>query len=139
MGNPLYSKLLSEMQDSDALTRLALGLSWSWNHWADDIWKRLDPELWELTANPWLILQSVSQRRLDSLTDDVFRSRVEQLLEEVRQKNEGPAWFQTAHPFAPLRTVAYFSMEYMLTEALPIYSGGLGNVAGDQLKAASDL
>ena len=52
---------------------------------------------------------------------------------------QAPAWFQTAHPSSPLRTVAYFSMEYMLSEALPIYSGGLGNVAGDQLKAASDL
>ena len=49
------------------------------------------------------------------------------------------AWFQTAHPSSPVRTVAYFSMEFMLSEALPIYSGGLGNVAGDQLKAASDL
>ena len=52
---------------------------------------------------------------------------------------EAPAWFQQNHPKAPLTCVAYFSMEFMLSEALPIYSGGLGNVAGDQLKAASDL
>ena len=52
---------------------------------------------------------------------------------------EAPAWFQQHHSQAPLTCVAYFSMEFMLSEALPIYSGGLGNVAGDQLKAASDL
>ena len=56
-----------------------------------------------------------------------------------RQAAEAPAWFQQHHPQAPLTCVAYFSMEFMLSEALPIYSGGLGNVAGDQLKAASDL
>ncbi|MGA8190984.1 MAG: alpha-glucan family phosphorylase, partial [Candidatus Sulfotelmatobacter sp.] len=58
---------------------------------------------------------------------------------DKRQAAERPAWFQQKHPQAPLTCVAYFSMEFMLSEALPIYSGGLGNVAGDQLKAASDL
>ena len=56
-----------------------------------------------------------------------------------RQAAKAPAWFQQEHPQSPLTCVAYFSMEFMLSEALPIYSGGLGNVAGDQLKAASDL
>jgi len=50
-----------------------------------------------------------------------------------------PAWFQQTYPQSPLTCAAYFSMEFMLSEALPIYSGGLGNVAGDQLKATSDL
>src|SRR5208283_5246458 len=139
MNDSLHSSLPSETQASDALTRLALDMSWSWNHSADEIWKRLDPELWELTGNPWLILQSLSRRKLASLTDDAFRAQVERLLAEASERNAAPAWFQTAHPSSPLRTVAYFSMEYMLSEALPIYSGGLGNVAGDQLKAASDL
>jgi starch phosphorylase len=119
-------------------------MSWSWNHSADEIWKRLDPELWELTGNPWLILQSMSKRKLEGLkreflTDTAFRQRVEQLLAELNENNAAPSWFQTAHASTALRGVAYFSMEYMLSEALPIYSGGLGNVAGDQLKAASDL
>ena len=60
-------------------------------------------------------------------------------MQAKRQAAEAPAWFQQNHPEAPLTCVAYFSMEFMLSEALPIYSGGLGNVAGDQLKAASDL
>ncbi len=123
----------------DALARLALDLSWSWSHSVDEIWKRLDPELWELTANPWLILHSMSKQKLDSLADPAFSKRVENVLAELNEKHAAPAWFQTAHSDSPLRTVAYFSMEFMLSEALPIYSGGLGNVAGDQLKAASDL
>ncbi|HEX4131692.1 MAG TPA: alpha-glucan family phosphorylase, partial [Pirellulales bacterium] len=61
------------------------------------------------------------------------------LIETKRRAAESPAWFQQNHASSPLKCVAYFSMEYMLSEALPIYSGGLGNVAGDQLKAASDL
>jgi starch phosphorylase len=128
-----------ETQLSDAFTRLALDLSWSWNHSADEVWKRLDPEMWELTGNPWLILHSMSKRKLDGLADPVFRQRVLQMLTELNEKNAAPAWFQTEHADSPLRTVAYFSMEFMLSEGLPIYSGGLGNVAGDQLKAASDL
>jgi starch phosphorylase len=131
--------LTHETQLSDAFTRLALDLNWSWSHSADEIWKRLDPELWQLTENPWLILHSISKRKLDSLADGAFHKRVEELLAELNEKNAAPAWFQTVHSDSPLRTVAYFSMEFMLSEALPIYSGGLGNVAGDQLKAASDL
>jgi starch phosphorylase len=127
------------MQETDPLTRLALDVSWSWNHSRDEIWKRLDPEIWELTANPWLILQSISPERLERLTDAALRERVEEVLAEVKEGNSAPGWFQAAHPDSPLRTVAYFSLEYMLSEALPIYSGGLGNVAGDQLKTASDL
>ncbi|RPH61278.1 MAG: alpha-glucan family phosphorylase, partial [Acidobacteria bacterium] len=139
MSNPTYSTFSSEVRGSDPLTQLALDLHWSWNHSADEVWKRLDPELWSLTGNPWLILQAISQRKLDSLSDSAFRGRVEELLAEVNEKKASSVWFQTTHPGSALRTVAYFSMEYMLSEALPIYSGGLGNVAGDQLKAASDL
>jgi starch phosphorylase len=73
------------------------------------------------------------------LADPAFRKNIDDLLQAKRQAAEAPAWFQKNHPQSPLKCVAYFSMEYMLSEALPIYSGGLGNVAGDQLKAASDL
>jgi starch phosphorylase len=61
------------------------------------------------------------------------------LLQHKHKFFSADAWFQKTHPGAALLTIAYFSMEFMLTEALPIYSGGLGNVAGDQMKAASDL
>ena len=139
MSNPTYSTFSSETRRSDALTRLALDLHWSWNHSTDEVWKRLDPELWELTGNPWVILQAISQKKLESISDSAFCMRVEQVLAAMQKKNASPGWFKNAHPTSPLHAVAYFCMEYMLSEALPIYSGGLGNVAGDQLKAASDL
>ena len=68
-----------------------------------------------------------------------FRQRLDELLRQNRESYSAEAWFQHKHPGNALTTVAYFSMEFMLSEALPIYSGGLGNVAGDQMKAASDL
>jgi starch phosphorylase len=64
---------------------------------------------------------------------------IDDLLRAKHEAVAAPAWFQQKHPQSPLSCAAYFSMEFMLSEALPIYSGGLGNVAGDQLKAASDL
>jgi starch phosphorylase len=124
----------------DALSQLALDLRWAWNHSSDELWQQLDAELWELTHNPWVVLQTVSRDRLQRLWADVqFRDRVEMLLRTRREALDAPAWFQRSYPQSPLQRVAYFSMEFMLSEALPIYSGGLGNVAGDQLKAASDL
>src|SRR5689334_21678660 len=125
---------------ADLLTELALDLRWTWNHSTDDVWRELDPELWQSTQNAWLVLQTVSRERLDELMSvPRLRRRVELLLERKRTLEASDAWFQRAHPGSSLTGVAYFSMEYMLSDALPIYSGGLGNVAGDQLKAASDL
>ena len=98
------------------------------------------PNSWELTQNPWVVLQTVSRDRLKRvLTDPVFRKNLDDRLRAKHQAGQAPAWFQKHHSQSPLTYVAYFSMEFMLSEALPIYSGGLGNVAGDQLKAASDL
>jgi starch phosphorylase len=125
---------------SDALTDLALDLRWSFNHSADQLWEQLDPELWELTHNPWVMLQTVSREKLQSVTSDPnFQKLVADLHREKTLAEESESWFQKAHPRSGVSTIAYFSMEFMLSEALPIYSGGLGNVAGDQLKAASNL
>jgi starch phosphorylase len=96
------------------------------------MWRQLDSALWELTQNPWAVLQTASKDKLKSvLTDPAFRKQVDDQLRARRQGEEAPAWFQQNHPQSPLRCVAYFSMEYMLSEALPSCSGGLGNVAGD--------
>ena len=125
---------------TDALTELALDLRWSWHHGTDELWQALDPELWALTHNPWVVLQTVAPARIEALlARPAFRARIERLLGQRRQYRDAAAWFQARHPGAPLTRVAYFSMEFALSEALPIYSGGLGNVAGDQLKAGSDL
>jgi len=122
------------------LAELALDLRWSWNHGADEVWRRLDPTLWQLTQNPWVVLQTASRERLERvLAEPGFRGKVDALLRARQEAERSPAWFQQAHPQSALTCAAYFSMEFMLSEALPIYSGGLGNVAGDQLKAASDL
>jgi starch phosphorylase len=124
----------------DSLAELALDLRSSWNHATDPVWRRLDPVLWNLTNNPWVVLQTVSRDKLrEAMADGAFRKNVDDLLHMRRHAAEATAWFQKAHPHTDLTSVAYFSMEFMLSEALPIYSGGLGNVAGDQLKAASDL
>jgi starch phosphorylase len=125
---------------SDALTDLALDLRWSFNHSADQLWGQLDPELWEMTHNPWVLLQTVSRENLQTVTSDPsFQKLLADLHREKTLAEASEAWFQKAHPRSGVSTVAYFSMEFMLSEALPIYSGGLGNVAGDQLKAASNL
>jgi starch phosphorylase len=123
-----------------ALKELALDLRWSWNHSTDDLWEQLDSQLWQLTQNPWVVLQTQSERTIqDACRDPGFREKVGQMLRRKRETEAAATWFHTAFPNSALTRVAYFSMEFMLSEALPIYSGGLGNVAGDQLKAASDL
>ena len=140
VSHPIYNLLPTEIEGFDSLAALALDMRWSWNHATDGVWRTLDPILWELTQNPWVVLQTVSRDQLERvLADPGFRKNIDDLLRATRQAAETPAWFQHTHPQAPLTSVAYFSMEFMLSEALPIYSGGLGNVAGDQLKAASDL
>ena len=123
-----------------ALTELALDLRWSFNHSADQLWERLDPELWERTRNPWVIVQTISEEKLQSVAADPYFQKLVADLDRSKQEAEHPeGWFQRTHPGSSLSGVAYFCMEFMLTEGLPIYSGGLGNVAGDQLKTASNL
>src|SRR6201987_4069366 len=124
----------------DALKAIAFDLRWSWNHAADELWSQLDPQLWALTRNPWVMLQTVSRKRLQALTYDAqFREKIDEIIERRKRREETSSWFQRTYSEPPFKTFAYSSMKYMLSEALPIYSGGLGNVAGDQLKAASDL
>ena len=138
--SPVHSLLPTQIKGFDSLAELALDLRWSWNHAADKVWRQLDPELWEITQNPWGVLQTVSRDQIERmLADPIFSKNVDELVQIRRQAGETPAWFQEKHAQGSLTCVAYFSMEFMLSEALPIYSGGLGNVAGDQLKAASDL
>ena len=140
MTSQRYTTRHSDVEGFDSLAELALDMRWSWNHSADLVWRQLDPDLWELTHNPWAVLQTVARDRiLEAFSDPSFRKDVARLLKEKKKSTEAPAWFQITYPASAITTVAYFSMEFMLSEALPIYSGGLGNVAGDQLKAASDL
>ena len=138
--HPICEFLPTETEGADLLAELALDLRWSWNHAADYIWRELDPALWESTYNPLVVLQAVSRDRIRAvLADPGIRRNLNDLVEARRRTAKEQGWFQRNYPDSPLKKIAYFSMEFMLSEALPIYSGGLGNVAGDQLKAASDL
>jgi len=140
MSSPTYVDHPLDTAVSDALTDLALDLRWSFNHSADRLWEQLDPELWDLTHNPWVLLQTLSREKMQSvIADPSFQRLLTDLHREKTLAKESEAWFQKAYPRSSISTIAYFSMEFMLSEALPIYSGGLGNVAGDQLKAASNL
>jgi starch phosphorylase len=122
----------------ESLTRLAFDLQSSWHHGADELWSAIDPDLWRETGNAWLVLQAASPQRLAELWQTAsFRDRAEALL-AGRASGQG-RWFQSEHAASKLGSVAFFSMEFALSEALPLYSGGLGNVAGDYLKAALDL
>ncbi|MGO9306793.1 MAG: alpha-glucan family phosphorylase [Candidatus Korobacteraceae bacterium] len=139
-SHTLYGLLPTEIEGVESLAELALDLRWSWNHATDGLWRTLDPTLWGITQNPWVVLQTAGRDQIErALADPAFRKNLDDLLLAKRQVAEAPAWFQQKHPQTALTCVAYFSMEFMLSEALPIYSGGLGNVAGDQLKTASDL
>ncbi len=124
----------------EPLAELALDLRWTWSHASDRLWRALDLEGWELTHNPWAILQHVPQARLQQLAQD------QEFLEELRQSVaahqeylQQPGWYRHDAADRPLGLIAYFSMEFGLGEALPLYAGGLGILAGDYLKTASDL
>jgi glycogen phosphorylase len=139
-GSSAREFLSTDIDGYDSLAELALDMRWSWNHAADEIWRQLNPVLWDLTHHPWDVLQTASREKVkDILSNSDFRKKIDALVQSKKQEEHAPAWFQQNYPKAPLTCVAYFSMEFMLSEALPIYSGGLGNVAGDQLKTASDL
>lgn len=127
-------------ENLQGLVTLALDLRWSWHHGTDDLWQAVDPELWASTANPWLILESVSDQRLSALADDrQFHQVLQQQLAARAEHYQAETWFSTRHAGTFSGQIAYFSMEFGLSESLPIYSGGLGVLAGDYLKTACDL
>ncbi len=122
------------------LATLALDLRWSWNHGADVLWRQVAPELWEATANPWLILETVSHQRMTTLASDAeFLKQLQQQLDVREAHFQGESWFSETIGGAFSGHIAYFSMEFGICESLPIYSGGLGVLAGDYLKTACDL
>src|SRR6516225_4891083 len=125
---------------SDALRELALDLRWTWSHEADALWRRVDEEAWRRTQNPWTILQDISAERLRALaTDRSFTTELERLTRARQEYLRTPSWFASAHGTVALSGFAYFSMECGRGEALPLYAGGLGILAGDFLKTASDI
>ena len=126
VSHPIYNLLPTEIEGFDSLAELALDMHWSWNHATDEVWRTLDPELWQTTHNPWVVLQTVSRDQIERvLADPGFRKNVDALVEASRQAAQAPAWFQQKHAEAPLTCVAYFSMEFMLSELYPSTRVGL--------------
>ncbi len=125
----------------DRLREIAENLWWSWAAEARELFQRIDGDLWEsVRGNPIELLASVEQRRLDELaTDDAFLGRLEVAYATLQRYLKQGGWFAKQFPECAGARIAYFSMEYGIHECLPIYSGGLGVLAGDHLKTASDL
>jgi len=124
-----------------SLNELSLNLRWAWDHPTIELFRRLDPDLWEETGhNPRLMLGKIDQKRLADLeSDETFLAQMDRVRENLQEYLAGTGWFLRTHPDATDLVIAYFSAEFGLTESIPIYAGGLGILAGDHLKSASDL
>lgn len=124
------------------LSGLAKNLWWSWHPGAVSLWSRMDPKLWDKTnQNPVKLLGLIDQARLEQLAeDDGFTTQMDRIIYNLANYMESAFWYQKTHqPKLGDARFAYFSAEFGITESLPIYSGGLGILAGDHLKSASDL
>lgn len=127
----------------ESLKEMAYNLWWCWNPEAIALWRRLDPVEWENTYhNPVKMLGNISQERLESKAkDEAFLANLQRVNESFKQyMNDKQTWFDKKGQECKNRpAVAYFSAEFGLTESVRLYSGGLGMLAGDHLKSASDL
>lgn len=131
------------------LHKLAYNLWWCWNHEAVSVFRRIDDELFEKLENsPVKLLSTVGQERLDQLLrDEGFLAHMDRVLAGLDKYINQKTWFQETYgnesisneDLATKYRMAYFSAEFGLHESVPIYSGGLGLLAGDHLKSASDL
>jgi starch phosphorylase len=120
---------------------MANNLWWSWDDDAIRLFQRLDRDLWdECHHNPIALLGAVSQDRMEKLAkDDGYIAQLDRVYESLTQYLKSETWFSRNHFKESSPLIAYFSMEFGLTECLPIYSGGLGILAGDHVKSASEL
>ncbi|MHB8121080.1 MAG: glycosyltransferase family 1 protein [Desulfuromonadaceae bacterium] len=136
-----FTVVPSLTEELAALQRIAYNLWWCWEPDGTNLFRRLDTDLWRSTRhNPVEMLGILQQTTLDSLkSDEGFMAHLKLVEEKLDEYLAAKTWFQRTFPGASKMQVAYFSMEFGLHESLPIYSGGLGILAGDHLKSASDL
>ncbi len=122
------------------LKRLAYNYWWSWNRRARKLWSMIDPDLWTEVKNPAkILLETPEERFRELLKDDDFMNLYELVMDQFESyMNPDSTWFSTNYPHWD-RPIVYMCMEYGISRSLPIYSGGLGILAGDHLKTASDL
>jgi starch phosphorylase len=124
-----------------ALQKLAYNMWWCWNHEAVSLFCRIDYDLFQQLENsPVKLLSAIDQSRLEELLrDDGFLAHMDRVEEKLNHYMSSPTWFQETYGDEAHARVAYFSAEFGIHESVPVYSGGLGVLAGDHLKAASDL
>ena len=126
----------------EGLRQLAYNLRWAWDHDTIELFRRLDSDLWESTGhNPVLMLGSIDQAELEAAAkDEAFLAHLDRTLKELDAYLTSPStWFHRTYGTPEAMLVAYFSAEFGLTECLSVFAGGLGVLAGDHLKGASDL
>lgn len=126
----------------ERLRELAHNLHWAWDHDTIELFRRLDTDLWETTGhNPVLMLGTIEQARLEAAaTDEGFLAHLERVARDLDvYKASESTWFHRTYGVATSALIAYFSAEFGITECLSIFAGGLGVLAGDHLKSASDL
>lgn len=123
------------------LKELAYNLWWGWNADAFNVFRHINPELWtETSHNPIKFLSQVSQQRLHDLDEDEgFLYHLKRVMDSFHAYMSRKTWFETHAGQRPPYSFVYFSAEFGINEGLPLYAGGLGVLAGDHLKSASDL
>ncbi|MCX7834817.1 MAG: alpha-glucan family phosphorylase [bacterium] len=123
------------------LHKLAFNLRWCWDHNTIDLFRRLDRNLWDETGrNPVRLLGQISQAKLnDAASDEGYLLFYERTVESLQSYLRQQSWYDKRYGKTEKPLFAYFSAEFGITESLPIYSGGLGILAGDHLKSASDM
>jgi starch phosphorylase len=146
MKHPKYAhsfEVVSELPQSiRSLHKLAYNFRWTWHHETRELFREIDRALWEVVEhNPVQLIARLSPSRLEKLaTDPVFLARLNTCVEDLELYLTQDTWFSKTYPeHSQSGLIAYFCAEFGVSEALPIYSGGLGVLAGDHLKAASDL
>jgi starch phosphorylase len=125
----------------EPLRQLAYNLWWTWNPPATDLFRRLDVDLWrQVGHNPVALLAQTDQERLEQVArDDAYIAQLCRVMDSFYVYSNSRTWFEDTYPKDKDLLVAYFSAEFGLHESIPVYSGGLGVLAGDHLKSASDL
>ncbi len=136
-----YNVVPSLPENLEKLRDIAYNIHWSWNPDSRELFRRLDRELWDETNhNPVMILGKISQERLEEMShDDGFIAHLQRVHNKLNEYLTEKTWFQKKYNFDDEFNIVYFSAEFGLTECLQTYSGGLGVLAGDHLKASSDL
>lgn len=136
-------KVIPELpEEISRLKDLAYNLWWTWNYEAVELFREIDPDLWEKTnKNPVHLLQVVTRKKLSEKTaDPQFMKKYADVLNKFdRYMTRKDTWFALNYPDKLSESIVYFSAEYGFTDILPIYSGGLGILSGDHCKTASDL